>query len=217
MFIAFVGAMDIEIEDMIRSLDAVKKEELSGFVFHIGKRGKNTVVVTSSGIGKVNMAVTMTVLFDHYHVDFVINSGIAGSVKNPIGSVCIADNVMYHDFKVPGYEGVPHLPKIFKPSKELISKARMVFDNQVTFGTFITGDQFITSISQLEGINLDNVVAIDMESAALAQTCYLFSVDFLIIRSISDNLSLKEASENDKESSKFSTKTVLNFIDTYTE
>lgn len=214
MFIAFVGAMDSEIEYMLKALDNVKKEEHSGFDFYIGKRRNNTIVVTSSGIGKVNMAIRITVLLEHYHVDCLINSGIAGSVKEAVGSVCVADSVTYHDFSIPGHRFIPGMPKFFKPTKQLLTQAKNVFSDSVIYGTFITGDKFISSIGQLDDYGpLDDVVAIDMESAAVAQTCYLFSVDYLIIRTISDNLDIKQATKNEVNTSMLSAKKVLDFID----
>lgn len=215
MFVAYIGAMDVEVDAIIKSLKDVKKEEYRGFSFYVGKRGDNTIAVSTSGIGKVNAAVTATVLLDKYHVDYVINAGIAGSVDTLIGTICVADILKYHDVYCPGYEGLPRGPKDFRPSAQILSQAKTILKDKVLFGTFLSGDQFIEKVADLHNASLNGVVAVDMESAAIAQVCYLFSTDFLIIRTISDNLSNKEATENENEASKNSFNAVVNFIDNY--
>jgi len=216
MFIAFVGAMDIEVTEMIASLKNVKKEEYRGYTFYIGERGTNTVVATTSGVGKVNMAVTMTILLDRYHVDYVINSGIAGSVDTKINSTCISTEVAYYDFIIPGYNySVPHHPNPYKPSIDILNAAKSLLKDDCLFGKIISGDRFVTSINDLGDYDTKGVVAVDMESAAVAQVCYLFSTDFIIIRSISDNFSDDEYIFNEKAASEKSFKIASKFIDNY--
>lgn len=216
MFIAFVGAMDIEVTSMIASLKNVKKEEYRGYSFYIGDKGPNKVVCTTSGVGKVNMAVTMTILLDRYHVDYVINSGIAGSVDTKINSTCISTEVAYYDFIIPGYDySVPHHPNPYKPSDDIIKAAKSILKDECIYGKFISGDRFVTSINDLGEYNTKGVVAVDMESAAVAQVCYLFSTDFIIIRSISDNFSGDEYNFNEKTASENSFRIASKFIDNY--
>lgn len=215
MFVGFIGAMSIEVEQMLKTLEGLKKEEYLGYTYYLGKRGHNTLVVTTSGIGKVNMAVAATLLLQRYHVDFLINIGTAGSVDTPIGAVTIGDDIRYYDVIIPGYKGIPHQPFPYKPSDYILDSAKKMFGDEVYFGTILSGDRFVTNITDLNGASTKDVVAIDMESAALAEVCYLFSVDYLIIRSISDHLSEKEFDDNVEKSSLSSTCIALQFIDNY--
>jgi adenosylhomocysteine nucleosidase len=48
-----------------------------------------------------------------------------------------------------------------------------------------------------------------MEGAAIAQTCYLFNIPFVIIRSISDNVVFEES---DQDYTKFLTKAAENSV-----
>lgn len=221
MFVGFIGAVSTEIDEILKSLHDVHKEEHRGFTYHLGKRGKNQVVVTSAGVGKVNMAVAVTLLIELYHVDYLINSGTAGSIDTEIGTVCVASDVRYYDFYVPGFihEGspyqVPYHPYPYHPSTNLLDEAKRILSDKVKFGTIITGDRFVLSVGDLNGAPLENVVAIDMESAAVAQVAYLFSVDYLIIRTVSDNLNSKEYDQNEKQSSDRAAKIAIEFIDNY--
>ncbi|MCR5741539.1 MAG: 5'-methylthioadenosine/S-adenosylhomocysteine nucleosidase [Gammaproteobacteria bacterium] len=216
MFIGFVGAMDVEIQSMIKVLKNVKKEEHRGYTFHVGERGNNKVVVTSSGVGKVNMAVVLTILLNKYRVDYIINSGIAGSIDTKIGTTCIASSVAYYDFIIPGYGyGVPHHPNPYKPSEDILKFSKEYFKDEVLFGKIISGDRFVTDIKDLGAYDTKGVVAVDMESATVAQVCFLHSVDFVIIRSISDNLSGDDYNKFEASSSELSFKISLELIDNY--
>ena len=218
MFIAFVGAMDVEIEYIQKALSDVKKEEYRGYTFYLGERGKNKVVVTRSGVGKVNMAVALTILLDKYHVDYVINSGIAGSYNSKIGSTSIGTEIAYYDFIIPGYDfGVPRHPNPYKPSDDILNACKNILKDEVEFGTIISGDQFVINKSQLGDCPKEGVVAVDMESASVAQVCYLFSTDFIIIRSISDNLSGEEFTGNLSSSIERGYKLALKFVDNYSK
>ena len=55
-------------------------------------------------------------------------------------------------------------------------------------GLILTGDQFITRRDTLDGIKalFPEGLAVDMESAAIAQVCYLQKVPFVSFRIISD-------------------------------
>jgi adenosylhomocysteine nucleosidase len=55
-------------------------------------------------------------------------------------------------------------------------------------GMICTGDQFITSRDELKRIKgqYPEALAVDMESAAIAQVCHLYGIPFLSFRIISD-------------------------------
>ena len=55
-------------------------------------------------------------------------------------------------------------------------------------GLIVSGDQFITDRHQLDAIKAQfpEALAVDMESAAIAQTCYLLQTPFVSFRILSD-------------------------------
>lgn len=64
-----------------------------------------------------------------------------------------------------------------------------MFDREgVKRGLIASGDQFVDSVESLAAIKeiYPEVMAVDMESAAIAQACYLKGVPFVSIRVISD-------------------------------
>ena len=51
-----------------------------------------------------------------------------------------------------------------------------------------SGDFFVEKAEKLQAIKADfpEALAVDMESASIAQTCYLYGVPLLVLRQISD-------------------------------
>ena len=62
-------------------------------------------------------------------------------------------------------------------------------DVKMKTGLIVSGDSFIGDQETKSSIinHFDMALAVDMESAPIAQVCYQFGIPFIIIRSISDN------------------------------
>ena len=56
-------------------------------------------------------------------------------------------------------------------------------------GLIVSGDSFINSKTAIEQIHarLSQPLAVEMEAAAIAQTCYQLDTPFVVIRAISDS------------------------------
>ena len=63
------------------------------------------IVVVRSGIGKVNAGLCTQILIDRYGVDLVINTGIAGSLRNEIdiADIVISTDALQHDVDASGF------------------------------------------------------------------------------------------------------------------
>ena len=82
--IGIIGAMEIEVAALKEQMENVSLIHKASMEFHKGTLNGKEVVVVRSGIGKVNAAVCIQILVDDFKVDAVINTGIAGSLKNEI-------------------------------------------------------------------------------------------------------------------------------------
>ena len=103
--LGIIGAMDVEVAEVKEAMQDVEVKTMAGMDFYKGTlRGKEAVVVRS-GIGKVNAAVCTQILVDHYGVDAVINTGIAGSLRNEIeiGDVVLSTDTVQHDMDATGF------------------------------------------------------------------------------------------------------------------
>lgn len=114
-------------------------------------------MITQSGIGKVNAAISTTLLINKFKPDIIINTGSAGALDESlnVGDVLISDDVKYHDADATafGYEygQVPQMPVAFQSSKPLIDKVSQVVQQQqltAKVGLIVSGDSFIGSVEQ---------------------------------------------------------------------
>lgn len=197
--IGIIGAMDEEVAQIVEVMDIEKTEEKAGMTFRSGKLSGKDVVIVRSGIGKVNAAVCTQILADDFHADYVINTGIAGSLKSKIdiADIVISSDVLHHDMDATAF-GYPlgQVPRMdtlsFKADEHLIQVAEescavAVPDIGVHVGRVVSGDQFISAKDVKEKIekNFDGYCT-EMEGAAIAHTAYLNKIPFVILRAISD-------------------------------
>lgn len=199
MMLGIIGAMDEEVAQIVREMQVEEVYEKACMCFNKGTLGNQKVVIVRSGIGKVNAAVCTQILCDHFAVDAVINTGIAGSLRAEIniGDVVLSSDVLHHDMDATGF-GYPlgQIPRMdtlsFAADQRLMELAkaacaRAAGDIGVHVGRVVSGDQFISDQEVKERIvrNFDGYCT-EMEGAAIAQTAYLNNVPFLILRAISD-------------------------------
>lgn len=193
-----VAAMKPELEELVSRMEDRKTVERAGFAFHEGRIEGHPVVLLLSGIGKVNAAVGTALMIEDYKPDAVINTGVAGGFNKSLnpGDIVLSAEVRHHDVDVTpfGYEigQVPGMPASFPADSTLLTIAENVVlgdsSVKVKSGLIVSGDVFIHEPISSEAIvtAFPSALAGEMEAAAVAQTCYLFEVPFLIARSISD-------------------------------
>lgn len=194
MRIAILSAMEKERRMLLPLLEDRKDETIDGLSVSTGKIFSKDVVIAKCGIGKVNAALNTYKIIKAYGPDLLINSGVAGgaSYNSRIGDLFVAEYVAYHDVwcgpetEVGAADG---LDVFMQCDKKIISIAYKLFEgNRLLVGLICSGDRFITSAQEILSIQNDfpEVLAVDMESAAIAQVCTLEKVKFNIIRVISD-------------------------------
>ena len=197
--IGIIGAMEEEVKALADMMSGVETATVAGMVFKKGQFKGKDVVVVRSGIGKVNAAVCTQILADRYNVDCVINTGVAGSLKNEIniGDIVISSDAIQHDMDATGFGYkmgvIPRMPvSVFEADRKLIDAARAACSEAVPeIGVFegrvVSGDQFITDKDTKKRlVETFAAYCTEMEGAAIAQAAYLNSIPFLIIRAISD-------------------------------
>ncbi len=197
--IGVIGAMEEEVAFLKEKLEVVTTKMVAGLSYCVGKYGKNQVVLVKSGIGKVNAAICTQAMIDHFGVDYVINTGVAGAVSADlhIGDILISADAVQHDMDTTAFGDpvgvIPRMPQsYFQADNMLIELAQQAAAEQneynVLVGRVASGDQFISTKEGKEKIrrNVKGDCA-EMEGAAIAHTCYLNDIPFLIIRAISDD------------------------------
>ena len=197
--IGIIGAMEEEVAALKEQMDIEELRTIAGMEFCKGVCEGQPVVVVRSGIGKVNAAVCTQILCDVFQAEAIINTGVAGSLKNEIniGDIVLSTDALQHDMDATGfgYEAgvIPRMEtSVFEADEELIALAEKVCcevnpDIQVFKGRVISGDQFISDHGVKERlITMFKGYCTEMEGAAIAQAAWLNKVPYLVIRAISD-------------------------------
>lgn len=194
MKIGIIAAMASEREQLARLVKGMRTEQHGLFEYTVGRLGGNTLYIMECGIGKVNAAVGASELMAHMQPDVVVSTGVAGGIdeKARVMEVVAASEVVYHDVWCGNGNEVGQIqdmPARFVCDGRLLSVA-VSLDASVPVhaGLICTGDKFITERAELDAIKAEfpEGLAVDMESAAIAQVCHLYRVPFISFRIISD-------------------------------
>ena len=194
--IGIICALVREKEQLVSRLDTCHVVHSGPLEFVWGNLNECEIILLQSGIGKVNAALGTLEMIKHFAPDFIISSGVAGGLQdslNVLDSV-IGTQYAYHDVwcgEGNEYGQVQELPTFFPADNTLLSAAEKLHfqDPRVVHkGLICSGDQFVSGEEPVARIlqHFPLALACDMESAAIAQTCYRYKVPFLSIRLISD-------------------------------
>ncbi|MBO7271543.1 MAG: 5'-methylthioadenosine/adenosylhomocysteine nucleosidase [Bacteroidaceae bacterium] len=191
-------AMTSEFEQLAAMLDGVVKREENNIEYLVGYVGKNEIILRQCGIGKVNAAVGTAELIRSFAPDAIVSTGVAGGIDTSLDvmDVVVSSSIVYHDVWCGmgcEYGQIQGMPAVFAADEKLCGVAESLNGDpenitRIHVGLICTGDQFITSRDELDKIksNFPAGLAVDMESAAIAQTCHIYGVPFVSFRIISD-------------------------------
>jgi len=210
-----LGALDEEVEILEEQLENKNEKEIEGIRFIKGKLKGRSVVIARTGIGKVNAAMTTTLLLEHFKPKQVIFSGIAGGLNPELfpGDIVIAEKTAQHDLGILRASGLENEgvinpftgeqnPVFFPADKKLLELAEQAARSlelksikpgneeravKVITGVIVTGDVFAASSAKcIELREKFGADAVEMEGAAVAQICYQRGIPHLVVRCISD-------------------------------
>lgn len=199
--VGIIVAMDSEYDMVQSNLANIDIDSNTGFCK--GQLGDTSAILCKSGIGKVNAAIAAYELIKSEHPDYIINTGVAGSLDEKVEpmSVVIGTKVKYHDVWCgkPNERGqVQGEPEWFqcmnvKEKAKKLHKVQRKHSNRKTFfsvffAPLVSGDWFMeTGANKIRALHAcGRAKAVDMESGAIAQVCNRYNIPFIPIRVISD-------------------------------
>lgn len=154
--VGIIGAMEVEVSKLKEMLQDTETKNKAGMTFVSGNLNGRPVVVVRSGIGKVNASICTQILADEYKVNYIINTGVAGSLHNEIniGDIVLSKDALQHDMDATGFGYavgvIPQMEKsIFEADERLIQIAEKCIKEDITdinafVGRVVSGDQFIS-------------------------------------------------------------------------
>jgi adenosylhomocysteine nucleosidase len=211
--VAILSALATEIGPLLGAIATPETVTVHGIPCVTGTVGGRPVVVAATGVGKVNAAMTTTLVVERFSPVAVLFTGIAGALDPELvpGDVVVAEGLVQHDL-VDYTEAGPVLRGVRSPSSGRRGPLRVESDPallaeardaalgldllrpagarrapRVRFGTIATGDAFVSSGAKKAQLHADTGAhAVEMEGAAVAQVCRELRVPFLVVRGVSD-------------------------------
>ena len=209
-----------EVAPIEKRLQDIHEVIVRGYVFRVGTLDGRQVVVGRSGVGKVNASIIATLLIDHFSPSALLFSGSAGAVDPDLrpGDVVIGQTVAQHDVGLQTPNGITRRgmrngvtgevdPVLIPAPETLLAAARRSAQGltlppihtpegdrvpRIVEGVIVTGDAFLSDAARREELRSAlGATAIEMEGAAVIQTCRQFSVSCLVVRSITDRADIQ--------------------------
>ena len=197
--IGIIGAMDVEVEHLKSEASIQNTTKIADMEFCQGILEGKRVVIVKCGMGKVNAGICAHTLINAFNCTKIINTGVAGSLDGSIdiGDFVVSTDAVQHDFDVKPigfakgeipYTGLSAFPADEKLRAIAVNALHEAAPEIHAFeGRVCTGDQFIATQEQKDAITSNfGGLCCEMEGGAIAQTCYLNKIPFVIIRAISD-------------------------------
>ncbi|HEN0944643.1 TPA: 5'-methylthioadenosine/adenosylhomocysteine nucleosidase [Streptococcus agalactiae] len=197
MKIGIIAAMEEELKLLVENLEDKSQETVLSNVYYSGRYGEHELVLVQSGVGKVMSAMSVAILVESFKVDAIINTGSAGAVATGlnVGDVVVADTLVYHDVDLTAfgydYGQMSMQPLYFHSDKTFVSTFEAVLSKEEMtskVGLIATGDSFIAGQEKIDVIkgHFPQVLAVEMEGAAIAQAAQATGKPFVVVRAISD-------------------------------
>jgi adenosylhomocysteine nucleosidase len=198
MLLGIIGAMNIEVIELIKSMDISDTENFSEIVYHIGRINGNDVVIAKCGMGKVRATICTQTMILKYSPNIIVNTGVAGGLSPNLktGDIIIASSVVEYDSPDRCITENPlrmasDIHDEYFCDESVVEKLSQSVEHigiNYCKGLIATGDRYICKKEDKQSIiDRYHAAACNMESGSIGQVCSCSKVPFGIIRSISDN------------------------------
>lgn len=167
--VAIVTAMVQEMRPLIRRLQ-LRRHDLGGVAAYRGRDDGRHVVAAVTGMGTAAARAATETLLDAQPIDRVLVVGIAGAV---------APHLEIGSLVNPGVVVDAGTGMEYRPTSTGSGASR---------GAILTTDELIVDPHRLEELLRRGIVAVDMETAAVAEVCSRRGVSWSVVRAISDRV-----------------------------
>lgn len=245
-------AFEAEGQLLAGQMEAGENRTILGRPVSIGRLAGEKIVLAESGIGMTNAAMTAQRLIDEFKPGGVIFSGIAGAIDTSvlIGDIVICRSWATHDYVYHGADGpqpreigvysisadsvirlaaFPVDSAMFQTARDLppasiqLEKIGQREPRILLGGEGVSGNAFIDNREKRIWLRERfGAMITDMETAAVAQVCYVNNIPFIGFRSASDLAGGSGSSSADAELERFfavaaanSSKVVMRFLEIY--
>jgi adenosylhomocysteine nucleosidase len=202
--VGILCALPQERELLVTALEEGERVLGTGLEAQVGRLDGQAAVVATCGVGKVNAAITATLLVERLGCRALVLSGVAGGLSADlhVGDLVIAERVIDVDYgritdggrtvyqpgtlPLPGTDPDPGYRLPVRLARTVHGHAAACgFD--VTLGTVLSGDAFLASARVRDELAARwSAVAIEMEGSAVCGVAERFGIPWLVVRALSD-------------------------------
>ncbi|MCP5007911.1 MAG: hypothetical protein GY941_28855 [Planctomycetes bacterium] len=191
--IAVCCALPQELNPIISRVNINKKFHFEKTIIYLADLEGRTVAFVQTGIGRENAIIATNHLLKTVDINTIVSSGVAGGIREGIhvGDLIFAEKVHYCGQS--NFEGERlAIESSFSCKGDLVRQAMELGDRlgmRSHNGNVLTVDKVIDRSETKRKIgNMDSFMAVDMESAGIAQVANVSGKDFVIIRAVSDGV-----------------------------
>jgi nucleoside phosphorylase len=171
MRIGMLAPMPSELRPLVRKLGLRPSAAPLGTRVHEGRSGSASVVAATTGMGTTGAAEAARRMLDAGAIDHVMVVGIAGGIDDRLA---IGD-VIRPDVVIDGASGAEYLPHPLGEQADPPDR-----------GALHTSDEFIVDPDRVAALRARGVIAMDMETSAVAAVCEKRGCPWSVVRAISD-------------------------------
>lgn len=209
------GAMDMEVDYLVKSLSNPVKEQTASWTFWKGEIGDKIVVVSRTEIGITNAAASTAIGIEKYNPDLIINQGTAGGHDPELhaGDIVLADKIVnfgavrterkeegkpvddrdgiFFDVvqRLRDKDGNMQENQNFASDADILKTAETVkyTKGKLVKGTIGTADQWNRELERIKFIHETfGTAAEEMETVAAAQVAKAYGIPFMGVRILSN-------------------------------
>jgi adenosylhomocysteine nucleosidase len=208
--LGILSALAPEQEGLVALLDGAACVRHAGRDFWCGQLHGKSVVIALSRIGKVAAATTAAAMVERFGAASIVFTGVAGGISDgvQVGDVVVGSHYLQHDMDAsplfPRYEVPLTGTAVFAADASLLRQlvqacgagldANLVggASPAIHQGLIVSGDRFVSGAGEVTALRSalqghgHNPLAVEMEGAAVAQTCADYGIPFAAVRTISD-------------------------------
>ncbi len=197
------GAMEMEVEELLKNIKIEKENIIHGFKFYFGKLDNYPIIVSETQIGIINVSMATCIAIQEFNPIAILNQGVAGSHIDYIhrNNIVIGEKSVNINSFITGIknknEGTnPYEWEFDNRSFEVncdkllleIAKKYNTNKYNIFYGTLGSGDIFNREIDRIKWIqNKKNTACEDNESIAVYTICERFRVPCIGFRTITNN------------------------------
>ena len=205
------GAMDMEVDYLIKNLQNPKRNHIGGWTFWKGNIGEHDVIVSRTEVGLVNAAAATAIGIERYKPTIIINQGTSGGHDSSLhtGDIVLGTEVVNigairTERKEEGisenmrdgifFDVVQRLRdkennlttyEVFKSDSSLIEVAKNIkyTNGKIAEGVIGSADQWNREIERIKYLNTTfKTLTEEMESVAVVQTAKAYDIPFIAVR-----------------------------------